>query len=73
MPNGVKEQVREMVDHLPDNCTLEEVMYRLYVLQKIQRGEDAVRKGQVTPHRQVMKEAREWLSKLPGPRKRAKT
>ena len=33
-----KEEVRVLLDKLPDKCTLEDVQYHLYVVEKIQRG-----------------------------------
>jgi hypothetical protein len=45
-----KEQVRDLLDHLPDHATLNDVMYELYVKQKIERGMQASREGRVTPH-----------------------
>ena len=36
--NAAKEKVEELLDNLPDDCTLEDVQYHLYVLEKVQRG-----------------------------------
>lgn len=36
--NTVKEEVKSLLDKLPDECTLEDVQYHLYVVEKIQRG-----------------------------------
>ena len=33
-----KKEVSDLLDRLPDNCTLEDVRYHLYVIQKIERG-----------------------------------
>ena len=33
-----KERVREILDHLPDDCSLEDVQYHPYLVQKIDRG-----------------------------------
>jgi hypothetical protein len=34
----VKEEVRVLLDKLPDDCSLEDVQYHLYVVEKIHRG-----------------------------------
>jgi hypothetical protein len=34
----VKEEIRDLLKRLPDDCTLEDVYYHPYVLQKIERG-----------------------------------
>ncbi len=36
--NTTKEEVKLLLDKLPDECTLEDVQYHLYVVEKIQRG-----------------------------------
>jgi hypothetical protein len=33
-----KEKVRELLDRLPDDCSLDDVLYHLYVVQTIDRG-----------------------------------
>ena len=33
-----KEEVKTLLDRLPDNCTIEDIQYHLYVLEKIKRG-----------------------------------
>jgi len=32
-----KEQVQRILDHLPEDCSLEEVQYHLYVAETVQR------------------------------------
>ena len=38
--NTAKEDVKSLLDKLPDECTLEDIQYHLYVAEKIQRGID---------------------------------
>jgi len=40
MMANAKEEVRALLERLPDDCTLEDVQYHLYVLQKVRRGID---------------------------------
>jgi predicted transcriptional regulator len=57
-----KNTVRELLDRLPDDCSLEEVLYHLYVIQEIQDGRADVAAGRVVPHEQVARELRrKWL------------
>ena len=35
-----KELVRRLLDGLPDDATIEDVQYQIYVLQKIRAGEE---------------------------------
>ena len=57
-----KDRVRELLDRLPDDCSLEDVEYHLYVLQAVARGEADEADGRVIPHEQVASELRrKWL------------
>jgi predicted transcriptional regulator len=56
-----KERVLQLVESLPDDISLEDIQYHVYVLQKIERGQQAIDKGEVIPHEEVMREIAEWL------------
>lgn len=57
-----KDAVRALLDRLPDNCSLEEVQYHLYVLQAVAKGEADEEAGRLIPHEQVAEELRrKWL------------
>jgi len=36
--NTAKREVESLLQRLPDDCTLEDVQYHLYVVEKIRRG-----------------------------------
>lgn len=50
----VKEQLHKIVDELPEEDTVEEMQYRLYVLRKLQNGLTAVDEGRGIEHEQVV-------------------
>ncbi|MBI4614345.1 MAG: hypothetical protein HY720_12100 [Planctomycetes bacterium] len=57
-----KDRVRALLDRLPDDCSLDDVQYHLYVLQAVARGEADEEAGRVIPHEQVAAELRrKWL------------
>lgn len=33
-----KEQVQSLLQQLPDDCTIEDIQYHLYVIEKVRRG-----------------------------------
>ena len=51
----IKENVKTLVDSLPDNLTYDDVMYEIYVKQKIEKGLADIKNGNVLPHEQVKK------------------
>ncbi len=47
--NTAKEEVRNILDKLPEDCSLEDVQYHLYIVEKINRGiERAEKEGTIT-------------------------
>ena len=48
-----KERVQEVLDRLPDDCSLDEVLYNLYVLQTVDRGLADAEAGRTISHEQV--------------------
>jgi len=47
--------VSNLLNRLPDDCTLEDVQYHLYVLQKIERGLKDAEEGRVYTQEEVEK------------------
>jgi predicted transcriptional regulator len=58
---NAKDAVLKLLGTLPDDASIEDIQYHLYVLQKIRAGEEAVGRGEVIPHEEVMRELAEWL------------
>jgi len=57
-----KETVRALLDRLADDCTLEEVLYHLYVAQAAGDGVDDAAAGRVIPHEEVAADLRrKWV------------
>jgi predicted transcriptional regulator len=57
-----KEAVRALLDRLPDDCTMDEVLYRLLVFQAVGGGVADAHAGRVIPHEQVAANLRrKWL------------
>ena len=57
-----KQVVRELLDKLPDDCTHDEVLYHLYVLQRVSQGRAEAKSGQLIPHEEVERDLRRrWL------------
>ena len=53
-----KETVKAVLDRLPDDCTFEQVLYHLYVLQEVEAGTRELDEGRGIPHEQVAEELR---------------
>ena len=55
---NAKSRVREVLDRLPEDCSLEDVLYHLYVIQQVELGFADADAGHVLPHEQVETELR---------------
>ena len=58
-----KEQVEEILQALPEDASLEDIQYHIYVRQKIQQGLEDVEAGRVVSHAEVQRRLAKWLSK----------
>jgi predicted transcriptional regulator len=58
-----KEEVIDLLNQLPDDATLEEIQYHLYVRQKIQRGLQDADQGRVQAQEEVENRMKKWLAK----------
>ena len=57
-----KERVKQLLDQLPDDCSLDDVLYHLYVIQAIDRGIVDAEAGRTIPHEEVAEELRrKWV------------
>lgn len=56
-----KETVRQILDELPDDASLEDIRYRMYVRQKVEQGLKDLEEGRVISHDEVKRRMRKWL------------
>lgn len=55
-----KQDVLDTIDKLPDDADMDEIMYRLYVLDKVRKGQTAVAQGQTTSNDELRREIDKW-------------
>jgi predicted transcriptional regulator len=55
-----KETVIKVVDALPNEFELDYLLEKLIIISKIEKGLKDVEEGRITPHDEVMKQARSW-------------
>ena len=59
--NVAKSEVQHILNNMPDECDIEDLHYRLYVLEKIKRGQEAVKNGQTLTQDEVRNRiAKKW-------------
>ncbi|MEX5212553.1 MAG: hypothetical protein NW703_00155 [Nitrospiraceae bacterium] len=58
----VKEEMRKMLESLPEDCTWEDIQFHIYVREKIERGMAGANAGDVISQEEAEKRAEEWLN-----------
>ncbi|MFZ3065622.1 MAG: hypothetical protein WA277_10120 [Nitrospirota bacterium] len=58
-----KQEVIELIKELPDEVDVDEIIYRLYLRQKLEGAEKDVREGRLVSHDEVIKETSKWFKK----------
>jgi predicted transcriptional regulator len=59
--SAVKAEAIRLIQTLPDDCTWDDVRYRLYVQHAIERGLADVAAGRVVSHEDAKRQIEEWL------------
>lgn len=58
-----KDEVRKLLDRLPDEASFEEIQYHIYVREKIERGLKDVEEGRVLSQQEVERRMSKWLGR----------
>lgn len=56
----VKQEASNVINSLPDDVELGEIMYRLYVLDKIRKGREAKERGETVSDADLPHEIETW-------------
>lgn len=60
--NTAKEEIRSLLQRLPDECSVEDVQYHLYVLEKVRRGIERAEAEGTIPQEVVEQRLSRWTS-----------
>ena len=56
-----KEDVRHLLENLPENATYEDIQYHIYVRQKVAKGLEDVEEGRVLSQNEAEERMDRWL------------
>ncbi|MGH9381203.1 MAG: hypothetical protein ACRD2Z_11395 [Thermoanaerobaculia bacterium] len=56
-----KQEAQKVLDTLPDDASLDQIQYHLYVLQKIEAGRKSFEEGRVVSQEEVERQMAKWL------------
>jgi len=55
-----KQEAIDAIQRLPDTADMEEIMYRLYVLENIRHGQQDAKQGKTTTTEQLLRDIQTW-------------
>ena len=58
---SAKEEVRRLLDVIPETASFEDIQYHIYVREKIERGLDDVKNGNLLSQEEVEQRMRQWI------------
>jgi hypothetical protein len=58
--DSLKQELLKAISNLPDNSDIDDIMYRLYVLDKVRKGHEAVLRGDTISLEDLKKEIKKW-------------
>ncbi|MCB1869072.1 MAG: hypothetical protein KDI43_11215 [Gammaproteobacteria bacterium] len=58
--HSAKQEALDAIQRLPDTADTEEIMYRLYVLENIRRGQQDAADGNTESAEEVLKDIQSW-------------
>ena len=60
---SAKEEVRKILDVLPEDSSFEQIQYHIYVRQKIEAGLEAAAEGRVLTQEEAERRMEKWLGR----------
>jgi len=60
--DSLKNEVAEMIQHLPESTSLEDIQYHLYVLEKIKKGEKSIKHGKGISNEEAKTRLSKWIT-----------
>jgi hypothetical protein len=57
----VKDIAKDVIDKLPNETSLDEIIHALYVKAKFERGEQEIREGKGIAHEDAQKTLQKWI------------
>jgi len=57
---SLKQEAINSISKMPDTSEIDDIMYRLYVIDKVRKGREAVQRGEAVSIEELKKEIESW-------------
>ncbi len=61
--NTAKEEVKKILENIPDDASFEDIQYHIYVREKIEKGLNDIEQGNIISHEEAEVRMNKWLEK----------
>ncbi|MFH2045270.1 MAG: hypothetical protein ABIK92_09000 [Pseudomonadota bacterium] len=58
--NTLKQEALTAIEQLPDTADIDAIMYKLYVIDKVRKGREAIEKGDMISAEDLKRESDAW-------------
>ena len=59
---AVKDNAKQVIDALPDEVSIDDIIHALYVKAKFDRGEQEIREGKGISHKEAKQRLQKWVN-----------
>ncbi len=57
---SLKQEVMNAISKMPETDDIDDIMYRLYVIDKVRKGKEAFQQGKVISAKELREEIKSW-------------
>jgi hypothetical protein len=57
---SLKEEAIKAISKLPESASIDDIMYELYVIEKVKKGKEAAERGETTSVKELKNEMQKW-------------
>lgn len=57
---SLKQEVMNAISKMPETADIDDIMYRLYVIDKVRKGKEAVQQSKVVSVEELREEIKSW-------------
>jgi hypothetical protein len=57
---SLKQEAMNAISKMPETADIDDIMYRLYVIDKVRKGKEAVQQGKVISVEELREEIKSW-------------
>lgn len=56
----LKQEALNAISKLPESANIDDIMYRLYVIDKVKKGKESIEKGDIISSEDLKREIESW-------------